>query len=69
MLRKNLRKFEGFEFAADSDEQKKRMKATQQVDIAKLKTICEGLDIKIEGEINLILLRKYQLSIYICLLL
>lgn len=50
MLRKNLRKFDGFEFAADSDEYKKRLEATQKVDIAKLKALCEGLDIDKKGK-------------------
>lgn len=49
MLRKNLRKFDGFEFAVDSDEYKKRLEAAQKVDIAKLKALCEGLDIDKKG--------------------
>lgn len=55
MLRKNLRKFERFEFAADSDEYKKRLETTQKVDIAKLKALCDGLDIDKKGKSEILL--------------
>lgn len=51
MTRKNLRKFDGFEFAADSDQYKKRLKATQEVDMSKLKALCKGLDIDANGKV------------------
>lgn len=52
MIKKNLRKFEGFEFDAESDEYKKRLEAAQKVDIAKLKALCDGLDIDKKGKFN-----------------
>lgn len=54
MVRKNLRKFNGFEFAAEPDEFNKRMKATEKVDIAKLKAICKGLDIEMKGKLSFV---------------
>lgn len=52
LAKKNLRKFEGFEFDAESPEYKKRVEAAQKVDLAKLKVVCEGLDIDKKGMFN-----------------
>lgn len=49
VVKKNLRKFEGFEFESDSEEFKKRLDATKKVDINKLKALCDGLDIEKKG--------------------
>lgn len=48
-MKKNLRKFEGFEFDGDSDEYKKKLEATQKMDLAKLKAVCDGLLLEKKG--------------------
>lgn len=48
-VKNNLRKFDGFEFSADSDEYKKRLNATQNISIGTLKGLCEGLNLNSEG--------------------
>lgn len=48
-LKKNLRKFEGFEFDADSDDYKKKLESVQKVDLAKLKAVCDGLSLDKKG--------------------
>lgn len=49
MLKKNLRQFAGFEFEKDSAEYKKKLEAVQKNDIAKLKSVCEGLQLDKKG--------------------
>lgn len=48
-IKKNLRKFDGFEFEAGSDEYKSKVEAAQKVDIAKLKALCDAFDIDKKG--------------------
>lgn len=59
MIKKNLRKFCGFEFDIKSEDYKKRVDATQKVDINKLKTTCEILNLDKKGT-------KEELSERIC---
>lgn len=49
MLKKNLRQFDGFDFDIDSTEYKKRIEATQKLELAKLKGVCEGLQLDKKG--------------------
>lgn len=49
MLKKNLRQFEGFDFEVGSSEFKKRVESTQKIELAKLKAICEGLQLDKKG--------------------
>lgn len=49
MLKKNLRQFEGFDFDVGSSEFKKRVETTQKIELAKLKAICEGLQLDKKG--------------------
>jgi hypothetical protein len=58
-IKKNLRKFIGFEFDADSDDYKKRLEATQKIDINKLKVTCDILKLDNKGT-------KEQLGERIC---
>lgn len=48
-IKKNLRKFDGFEFEADSDEYKAKVEAAHKLDIAKLKALCDAFDIDKKG--------------------
>jgi hypothetical protein len=48
-IKKNLRKFIGFEFDGDSDDYKKRLEATQKIDAAKLKQTCDILKLETTG--------------------
>lgn len=49
MLKKNLRQFDGFDFDVDSTEYKKRLDSTQKLELAKLKAVCEGLQLDKKG--------------------
>lgn len=49
MLKKNLRSFEGFDFDVGSSEYKKRLESTQKIELAKLKGVCEGLQLDKKG--------------------
>lgn len=49
IIKKNLRSFDGFAFDADSDEYKKKLETAQKLDIAKLKIVCDGLDLDKKG--------------------
>lgn len=49
MLKKNLRSFDGFDFDTDSNEYKKRLESTQKIELAKLKAVCEGLQLDKKG--------------------
>lgn len=48
-LKKSLRQFDGFEFDADSSEYKKKLEQLQKVELAKLKGVCEGLQLEKKG--------------------
>lgn len=49
VLKKNLRQFDGFDFEVDTSEFKKRVDATQKLELAKLKAVCEGLQLDKKG--------------------
>lgn len=49
MVKKNLRQFKGFDFDTNSSDYKKRIDATKKIDTAKLKAICEGLQLSKKG--------------------
>lgn len=49
VLKKNLRQFDGFDFDVDSNEFKKRIESTQKIELAKLKAVCEGLQLDKKG--------------------
>lgn len=49
MLKKNLRQFDGFDFEVGTSEFKKRVEATQKLELAKLKIVCEGLQLDKKG--------------------
>lgn len=59
VLKKNLRQFAGFDFDKDSDQYKEKLEETEKVDIAKLKAICDGLQLDKKGS-------KEELSARIC---
>lgn len=48
-IKKNLRKFNGFEFDKESDEYKKKIEETQKIEVAKLKQTAEILAIEEPG--------------------
>lgn len=49
LLKKNLRQFSGFNFEKASPEYEKKLKDTQKFDLAKLKGVCEGLQLDKKG--------------------
>lgn len=49
VLKKNLRQFDGFDFANGSSEFKKRVEAIQKLELPKLKAVCEGLQLDKKG--------------------
>lgn len=49
MLKKNLRQFDGFDFEVGSPEFKKRVEAIQKLELPKLKSVCEGLQLDKKG--------------------
>lgn len=48
-MKKNLRSFEGFDFDVGSSDYKKRLESTQKLELAKLKAVCEGLQLDKKG--------------------
>ncbi|XP_058460278.1 protein DEK isoform X1 [Malaya genurostris] len=48
-MKKNIKKFDGFEFDADSDEYKKRLQAAEKLDMKKLAQTAEILELDIKG--------------------
>lgn len=49
LLKKSLRQFAGFDFDKESDEFAKKVEAAQKFDLAKLKGVCEGLQLDKKG--------------------
>lgn len=49
MVKKHLRQFDGFDFEAGTSEFKKRVESTQKLELAKLKSVCEGLQLDKKG--------------------
>lgn len=49
MLKKNLRQFDGFDFDKGSPDFKKRVEASQKLELPKLKAVCEGLQLDKKG--------------------
>ncbi len=50
IIKDKLRRFDGFEFDADSDEYKTKLESVGKKGMAKLKGVCEGLTLDIEGK-------------------
>jgi len=59
MVKKNLRKFNGFDFDTISQEYKKRVEAAQKIDIKHLRFVCDILELNKKGS-------KEELSDKIC---
>lgn len=49
MIKKNIRRFNGFDFKKDSDEYAKKLSAAQKFELKQLKSICEMLDLEKKG--------------------
>lgn len=49
MIKKNIKKFNGFEFKKDSDEYVKTLAAAKKFELKQLKSICEMLDLEKKG--------------------
>lgn len=49
LIKKNIKRFNGFDFKKDSDEYEKKMVAAQKFEVKQLKSICEMLDLEKKG--------------------
>lgn len=49
MIKKNIKKFNGFEFAKDDEEYGKKLANAQKFEVKQLKSICEMLDLEKKG--------------------
>ncbi|KRT86183.1 hypothetical protein AMK59_1579, partial [Oryctes borbonicus] len=49
MIKKNIKKFNGFDFAKDSDEYGKKLSSVQKFEVKQLKSVCEMLDLEKKG--------------------
>lgn len=49
LIKKNIKKFNGFEFKKDSDEYNKKLISVQKFEVKQLKIICEMLDLEKKG--------------------
>ncbi|CAH1966803.1 unnamed protein product [Acanthoscelides obtectus] len=49
LVKKNIRKFNGFDFDKDSDEYQKKIASVQKLDLKQLKGLCEVLDLQKSG--------------------
>lgn len=49
LIKKNIRKFNGFEFKKDSEEYKKKLGALDKFEVKQLKIVCEMLDLEKKG--------------------
>lgn len=49
LIKKNLRKFNGFDFEADSDDYKRRLEAAEKLDLSKLELITDVLTLSTKG--------------------
>lgn len=49
MVKKNIRKFNGFDFEKGTDEYNKKLSIIQKLEIKQLKSICEMLDLQKSG--------------------
>lgn len=52
LLKKNIRKFNGFAFEKDSEEYKKKAESLKKTEVRTLKTTCEILDLEKSGTKN-----------------
>lgn len=60
VMKKNLKKFDGFEFEADSDEYKKRLAAAEKMDAKKLAQTAEILELDSKGSKEEVAERIFQ---------
>lgn len=49
LIKKNIRKFNGFDFKKDSDEYSKKIATIQRLEVKQLKSVCEMLDLQKTG--------------------
>lgn len=49
MIKKNIKKFNGFDFEKDSDEYMKKLSSVQKFEVKQLKSVCEMLDLEKKG--------------------
>lgn len=49
MIKKNIKKFNGFDFKKDTEEYNRKIAATQKFEVKHLKSICEMLDLEKKG--------------------
>ena len=49
MIKKNIKKFNGFDFDRDSEEYSEKVAAAQKFEVKQLKSICEMLDLEKKG--------------------
>lgn len=49
LIKKNIKKFNGFDFKKDSEEYTKKIAAVQKFELKQLKSICEMLDLQKTG--------------------
>lgn len=50
IIKKNIKKFNGFDFTKDSDAFSKKVQAVSKMEIKQLKSICEMLDLEKNGK-------------------
>lgn len=49
MIKKNIKRFNGFDFKKDSEDYSKKLAATQKLEVKQLKSVCEMLDLQKTG--------------------
>lgn len=49
LIKKNIKKFNGFDFLKDSEEYGKKLSSTQKFEVKQLKSVCEMLDLEKKG--------------------
>lgn len=49
MIKKNIKKFNGFDFKKDSEEYTKKIDSAKKFELKQLKSICEMLDLEKKG--------------------
>lgn len=49
VIKKNIKKFNGFDFKKDTEEYNKKVAAAQKFEVKQLKSICEMLDVEKKG--------------------
>lgn len=49
MIKRNIRKFNGFDFSEDSEQYTSKLETLNKMDIKQIKTFCDILDIEKKG--------------------